>query len=207
MRSLHRMDQHIFHGYQGRFSEGLNTPAHDGFLLSLSLIMLPLSEFASCFPLMFSNTSVDYGNKKCRSNSSCLEMSNWFPVLWNVKLISCFALHGKKMNARWAKIVLFSMREREFSFYFIKLSWKRFFSGKYLRIPIPPISRWKHSVFSVQTCLKLKAFWLVDNFSECIITLLSFLLFFLFRVNWVGCLIHRNTGTLIKQRLLYRDVP
>ena len=81
MRSLHRMDQHIFHGYQGRFSEGLNTPAHDGFLLSLSLIMLPLSELASCFPLMFSNTSVDYGNKKCRSTSSCLEMSNWFPVL------------------------------------------------------------------------------------------------------------------------------
>ena len=75
------MDQHIFHGYQGRFSEGLNTPAHDGFLLSLSLIMLPLSEFASCFPLMFSNTSVDYGNKKMQIK---LIMSG------NVKLISCF---------------------------------------------------------------------------------------------------------------------
>ena len=90
MRSLHRMDQHIFHGYQGRFSEGLNTPAHDGFLLSLSLIMLPLSELASCFPLMFSNTSVDYGNKKadqphhvwkCQIDFLFCEMSNWFPVL------------------------------------------------------------------------------------------------------------------------------
>ena len=47
-----------------------------------------------------------------------------------------------------------SMREKELSFYFIKLSWKRFFmkefKWKIFTIAISPISRWKHSVFSVQ---------------------------------------------------------
>ena len=47
-----------------------------------------------------------------------------------------------------------SMREKQFSFYFIKLSWKRFFmkefKWKIFTVAISPISRWKYSAFSVQ---------------------------------------------------------
>ena len=31
--------------------------------------------------------------------------------------------------------------------------------------------------------------------------------FYFFRLNWVGCLFHCNTGTLRKQRFFYPDVP
>ena len=54
--------------------------------------------------------------------------------LGNVKLISCLALRGKKIIFGRKR----SMREKEFSFYFIKLSWKRCF---YERIAVSLISR------------------------------------------------------------------
>ena len=31
--------------------------------------------------------------------------------------------------------------------------------------------------------------------------------FYIFRLNWVGCLLHCITGTFKKQSFLYRDVP
>ena len=56
-------------------------------------------------------------------------------TIGNIKLIFCLAFHGKKSNARCAKIILFwgkkSMREKEFSVYLIKLSWKRFFMKEF----------------------------------------------------------------------------
>ena len=147
----------------------------------------------------------------------------WCPILQqdrfkrgipvNVKLISCLALHGKRFNAECAKIILFSLKkksmpEKEFlilsnchgnDFFMKEFTWKIF------TIAISPNSWWKRSVFSVQIRFEWKPVWLVGDFSQCTIALLKFLYFF--RLNWVGCLFHCNTGTFRKQSFFYPDVP
>ena len=84
-------------------------------------------------------------------------------------------------------------------FYFVKLPWKHFFMKEFKwRIFYKSQFRRfrdENRVFSVQTLSEQKPIWLVDDFSQCTITLLSF------------CLFHCNTGTLKKQSFFNPDFP
>ena len=75
------------------------------------------------------------------------------------------------------------MREKEFSFYFIKLSLKRLFYERNLAENLYNRNfadfAMKHGVFSVQIRVVQKPIWLANDFSQCIIALLSFLPLFL----------------------------
>ena len=119
---------------------------------------------------------------------SFFKMKVFWGVLGNVKLISCLVLHGKKFNAQSTKIIFVKKSQcTKRNFYFILSNchgnaflWKNL-SGRSLWIVISLIKRWRHSVFSVKICIDKKKnkqiTSLVDNFSQCIITPLSFLLF------------------------------
>ena len=130
-------------------------------------------------------------------------------------MISCLALHGKKFNVQYPKIILFllkkSMNKKEFSFYFIKFSWKHIFmkefKWKIFTITILLISQWKLIYIYIQHC-NLR--WIKTNLAgRKLLTAhhytFEFSPLYFFRLNWVGYLFHCSTGTLRKQSFLHPD--
>ena len=84
--------------------------------------------------------------------------------------------------------------------------WKNL-SWKSLQIAIFPIAQWKNSVFRIE----LNLYWIKINLAGWQLltkdnSTFTFSPFYFYRVNWVGCLFHCNTGTLRKQSFLYHDV-
>ena len=56
------------------------------------------------------------GEKRGKMEIQKIEyLENKKSFLGNVKFISCLALHGKKFNARCAKIILFSFKESRYT--------------------------------------------------------------------------------------------
>ena len=106
------------------------------------------------------------------------------------------------------------MYRKELSFYFklsflfhIKLSWKCFFMRKF---------KWKtftncnFADLTMSTlCIQhLNLYWIKTNLAGWQLLIVhnytfKFSPFYFFRLNWVGCLFHCNTGTLTKLSFLY----
>ena len=104
-----------------------------------------------------------------------------------------------------------SMREKEFSFSFIKLSWKRFFMKEF-KCKIFTNRNFADFVIKTQCIQRSNSYLIKTNVvGGRLLTVhnyafkFSFSPFHFFRLNWVGCLFHCNTDTLRKQSFLYHD--
>ena len=135
-------------------------------------------------------------------------------------MISSLALHWKNLMRDELKSFFFFLIKKYdaqkgifFLFYQIVLHmfflWKNL-SGKSLPITIllnlliKTLGIWRSNTYWIKTKNKN---WLINDLWQWTITLFKFSLFYFFRLNWVGCLFHCNTGNRSKifSTLMFRN--